>query len=99
MTGVSYRPDEVGVAVFRRGDEKISYYFHQRLERSRHGTGDIFASAFTGGVVKGRSLLDAARLAADFTVAGMKATDGDETHWYGAKFEKALPILVGELNR
>ena len=98
MTGVSYRPDEVGVAVFRRGDEKISYYFHQRLERSRHGTGDIFASAFTGGVVKGRSLLDAARLAADFTVAGMKATDGDETHWYGAKFEKALPILTAALN-
>jgi pyridoxine kinase len=29
----------------------------------------------------------------------MKHTITDETHWYGTKFEKALPMLVRELNK
>lgn len=98
MTGVSYAPEQLGVAVCGRGDKEISYYFHPRLERSRHGTGDIFAAAFTGGLLQGKSPLEAATLAAEFTLAAMRATDGDETHWYGAKFEKALPMLTGALN-
>ena len=97
ITGVSYREGELGVAVLRRGDAEISYYFHERLAKNSHGTGDIFASAFTGALVRGRSLLDAARIAADFTLAGMKATIDDEEHWYGTKFEQALPVLIKEL--
>ncbi|MBE6556079.1 MAG: pyridoxamine kinase [Ruminococcaceae bacterium] len=98
LTGVSYREGELGAAVLSRGDKEISYYFHERLAKNCHGTGDIFASAFVGAAVKGRSALEAARIAADFTLAGMKATQDDEAHWYGTKFEKALPMLVNELN-
>ena len=98
MTGVSYRDDQLGVAVCGRDDKEISYYFHPRLEKSRHGTGDIFAAAFTGGMMQGKAPLEAATIAAEFTLAAMRATDGDETHWYGAKFEKALPILTAALN-
>lgn len=99
LTGVSYKEDEVGAAVYTRGDREISYYFHERLAKNCHGTGDIFASAFVGAAVKGRTPLAAAKIAADFTLAGMKATQGDDAHWYGTKFEKALPMLVGELNK
>lgn len=99
LTGVSYREGEVGVAVLAGGDKEISYYFHERLPRNCHGTGDIFASSFTGALLRGRTPIEAARVAADFTVAGMKATAADEAHWYGTKFEKALPALVAELNK
>ena len=99
LTGVSYDPAKLGVAVLKRGETKPAYYFHERLPKNSHGTGDIFAAAFTGAYVAGRDMLGAARLAADFTVAGMKATIGDESHWYGTKFEKALPFLVNELNK
>jgi len=94
LTGVSYREDQLGVAVLRRGDAEISYYFHERLAKNSHGTGDIFASAFTGAHLRGKDLLEAARIAADFTLAGMKATVGDAEHWYGTKFEQALPLLM-----
>lgn len=98
MTGISYREQEVGAAVLRRGETEIAYYFHEKLPKNSHGTGDIFASAFTGAVTRGLDLLTSAKIAADFTLAGMKATVGDETHWYGTKFEKALPGLISALS-
>ncbi len=97
LTGVSFEADKLGIAVFSRGDKEISYYFHERLAQGCHGTGDIYSSAFVGALMRGRSMLEAARIAADFTLAGMKATQGDEAHWYGTKFEKALPLLIDAL--
>ena len=97
LTGVSYDKDRIGVAVLARGEEQISYYFHERLPRNSHGTGDVFASSFTGAVVCGRSPIEAARIAADFTLAAMRVTE--EAHWYGVRFEQALPMLVNELNK
>ena len=94
LTGVCYEPDKLGVAVLHAGDAEISYYFHERLPRNSHGTGDIFASAFTGALMRGKSELEAATVAAEFTLAGMRATIDDETHRYGTKFEKALPRLI-----
>lgn len=99
LTGVSYREGELGVAVLSKGEEKISYYFHERMPKNSHGTGDIFSASFVGALLRGRSPIDAARIAADFTLAGMKATQGDDTHWYGTKFEKALPMLISTLNK
>lgn len=94
LTGVSYDPQRLGIAVLHKGDAEISYYFHERLPKNSHGTGDIFASAFTGALMRGKTALEAAGIAAEFTLAGMRATIGDDTHWYGTKFEAALPQLI-----
>ena len=59
-----------------------------------HGTGDVFASTVAGALCRGKSLIDAAALGADFVIESMKATLDDKSHWYGVKFEKALPWLV-----
>ena len=99
LTGVSFAADKLGVAVFTKGDAEISYYFHEKLAKGCHGTGDIYSSAFVGALVRGKSTVEAARIAADFTLAGMKATQGDEAHWYGTKFEKALPLLIDALRQ
>lgn len=96
LTGVTYEKGKIGVAVLSKGEKEISYYFHERLPRNSHGTGDVFASSFTGALMRGRAPLEAARIAADFTVAAMCATE--ESHWYGVRFEKVLPLLVRELN-
>lgn len=92
LTGVSYRPDRTGVLVRQGGT--CTYYAHRRISRGCHGTGDVFASAFTGALMRGRSVVDSARLAADFTVACIENTVGDEKHWYGVKFETMLPRLI-----
>ncbi len=97
LKGVSYEPDRLGVAV--RRDGKTSCYFHEKLAKNSHGTGDIYASAFVGALMQGYGVCESAAIAADFTVESMKKTIGDESHWYGVKFEKALPGLVRRVNQ
>lgn len=99
LTGVSYDEKQLGVAVYDAQSRDIEYYFHDKLAVSSHGTGDAYASAFTGALVQGCSVLEAATIAADFTVESIQKTMGDASHWYGVKFEKALPMLVEKLNK
>ena len=97
ISGVSYDADTTGVVVYKDGE--YSYYKHQKLSRSCHGTGDIFASAFVGSVVKGKPVFEAAKIAADYVVECIKETIKDESHWYGAKFEPVLGKLIESLNK
>ena len=96
LTGVSFEKDKLGVAVF--DGVNFDYYFTERLDASLHGTGDIYSSAFAGSLMRGKSVIEAASIAADFVVESIKHTLGDKDHWYGAKFEKAIPYLVSRLN-
>lgn len=96
LTGVSFEKGKLGVAVYNGAT--FDYYFTERLNASMHGTGDVYASAFAGSLMRGKTPLEAASIAADFVVESMKKTIGDEKHWYGVKFEKAIPYLVGRLN-
>jgi len=96
LTGVSYSPEKTGVVVYENGS--YCYYEHDFLSNSCHGTGDIYASAFVGALVCGKSAYDAAKIAADYTVECIKATAEEENHWYGAKFEPVLIKLIEALN-
>ena len=60
---------------------------------------DIFASAFTGALLSSFPLPDCARIAADFTLESIERTLDDPEHWYGVKFELALPRLMRLLGR
>lgn len=92
LTGVSYSPEKTGVVVYEDG--KISYYEHRRITKGCHGTGDVYASAFTGALMNDHSIFEAAKIAADYTVLCIEKTQNDPTHWYGVKFETALPELM-----
>ena len=98
LTGVTYTADTTGVVVFENG--KYSYYEHKKLEGGCHGTGDVYASAFTGALMRGFSTFDAAALAADYTLLCIEKTLPDaKEHWYGVKFETCIPDLVNMINR
>ena len=92
FTGISYEAGKTGVVVLENGE--YAYYQHDFLPNSCHGTGDIYASAFVGALVRGKTAYDAARIAADYTVECIKATAEEENHWYGAKFEPVLHKLI-----
>ncbi len=96
LTGVSYAPGKTGVVVYENG--KYAYYAHEKLPNSCHGTGDIYASAFTGSLMRGNCGYDAARIAADYTVECIRYTATLDNHWYGAAFEPVLPKLIDSLN-
>ena len=92
FTGVSYKPGKTGVVVFKDGNYR--YYEHDLLPNSCHGTGDIYASAFVGALVRGKTAYDAAVISADYTVECIKYTAQLENHWYGAAFEPVLCKLI-----
>ncbi len=98
LKGISYQPDQIGVAVYDSASEKLEYCFTERVNASSHGTGDCYAAAFTGALMQGKDELQAAKIAAEFVAESIRKTIGDENHKYGVKFERALPMLVQELN-
>lgn len=97
LTGVSYAPKKTGIVIFENGN--YSYYEHDFLPNSCHGTGDIYASAFVGAFARGKNAYDSAKIAADYTVECIKATAKEDNHWYGAKFETELSYLINAINK
>ena len=96
LTGVGFSEDQTGFAI--RKDGSIQFSHHRRLEKSYHGTGDLFASAFVGALASGKDMLRAGQIAAEFTLRSIENTFRNPAHWYGVKFETALPELIRLLN-
>ena len=97
LTGIGYDDETTGV-VIKIGD-RIEHYTHRRFKQGTHGTGDIFASAFSGALLRGNDEYASARIAADYTLRCIENTIGDESHKYGAKFETAIPHLIELLKK
>ncbi|MCI5825952.1 MAG: pyridoxamine kinase [Arcanobacterium sp.] len=95
LTGVSYEANHTGVVVFEHGE--YTYYEHEKIAQGAHGTGDVYSSAFVGCVMNGHSVIESARIAADFTVRCIKRTVADDGHWYGPEFEPELGWLIEQL--
>ena len=95
LTGVSYDAHSTGVLVSEQG--KQTYYRHELLDRGCHGTGDVYASSFVGAYMHGKTVPEAARIAADYTLACIKNTLDDPDPWYGVKVEPVLGELIEAL--
>lgn len=99
LKGIRLKENQIGIAIYNGITKELKYYYHERYPKNSHGTGDCFASAFTGAMMQGKTVYEATNLAADFCLECLKKTAGDENHAYGVKFEKALPLLVQALNK
>ena len=98
LKGVSFDDKKLGIVSYDSQSQKISWYFHEKMPQSFHGTGDIFASVLTGALVRGFEVQEACRLAADFVVEAIRATlSHKDYNWYGVDFESAIPFLVERL--
>ena len=95
FTGISYKPETTGVLIVENGNK--SYYEHRKIAGGCHGTGDVYASAFVGALENDFSAYDAAKIAADYTLECIEKTQEDKSHWYGVKFEAALPSYIKAL--
>lgn len=72
LTGVSFREGYTGVVIYEAGF--YSYYEHERIAQGCHGTGDVYASAFTGALMHHKGAVEAACIAADYTLECIRAT-------------------------
>ncbi len=95
LTGVSFAEGRTGIMVYENGS--YAYYEHEKRPQSCHGTGDIYSSAFVGALLNGKSAYESAKIAGDYVVKCIKATESDKDHWYGAKFEPVLGELIKEV--
>lgn len=94
LTGVSKVAGELGALAY----DGATYYdtATKHIPLAFHGTGDCFASALFGAMIKGYSLFDATKIACEFTYLSVSYTESDaKEHWYGVHFEKALGYITG----
>ena len=98
LTGVRWNDEEQGAAAYDPENDKFYYSFGRHIDRHMHGTGDIFASVFTGAVTLGKTLQQALDLSVKFTADCIEATlpEADEL-WYGTCFELCLGKLIEDI--
>lgn len=98
LTGISPEEGKLGAAVYDRETGQTACPAAPHMPDSYHGTGDVYASALTGAYLAGKTLVQAAQIAADFTQQSIVETLplGLETR-YGVCFERALPQLLRAL--
>jgi pyridoxine kinase len=95
LTGVGFSPDRTGAAV-RRGGE-VTFFHTPKVGKSYSGTGDMFAACFAGALMQEKTMEEAVSIACRFTLRAIEATAENPAHWYGVKFETALPWLINQL--
>ena len=98
LTGISFEENKIGVYYYDSEADKYYYYANEKLPTSYHGTGDIYASAALGAIMRGISIEDSLSVAVDFTLECMKKTEADPTHrFYGVNFESALGYYINRI--
>ncbi len=100
LTGVSFEEGKTGVMGYESEKGKFSYYCHEKLPVSYHGTGDIFSSTFVGALMNGLDWTEAVKVAADYTAECIRVTLGSgKEKWYGVDFESCVPYLLKKLGK
>lgn len=90
LTGATPEPGQIGF-FWTDGTGECSYGA-QRLPRSCHGTGDLFAAVTTGGLLRGMTPGQAGTLACEFVRRAIAATGEDPR--FGVAFEGELGWLA-----
>lgn len=98
LTGVYFDGRQLGAACYDTGTGSIDYVISQRIKGCYYGTGDVFASALTAGLLAENELSKAVRIAVDFTVASIARTHEAGTDVrFGVNFEEGLSSFAERL--
>ena len=98
LKGDTHNENELGMIVLDKDESTTEIVYNDKIDYVSHGTGDVFASAFVGSTMKGKTPCQAAKIAGEFTKKAIEKTVGDETHKYGVKFEQVIREIDDLLN-
>lgn len=98
ITGARPSADLQGAIAYSAETGVFCSAYNRHIDGQFHGTGDIFTSVFSGALTLGLSMQASLQTAVDFTLACIEETIGDADHYYGVKFEQALPKLIGMIS-
>lgn len=100
ITGVTLSDGTFGFIGYDSEKKEYFKYGTEMVPMKSHGTGDTFASAFTGALVNGFEVLDALSIAADYTSRCIKNTYNDpDSVDYAVNFELELPYYISRLKK
>ena len=98
LTGITFEESKLDVYSYDSTTDSYFSYYNDYMPVAYHGTGDIFASATVGAMMRGHSVESALAVAVDFTLECIKLTMADENRrTYGVNFEEALPFYIERL--
>ena len=90
LKGDTHKENKLGMIVLDKEESTTEFVFNDKIDYASHGTGDVFASAFVGSTMVGKSPSKSAEIAGEFTKRAIEKTIGDENHKYGVKFEQVI---------
>lgn len=95
ITGVTFKNNTFGFIGYDNETGEFFQYATEKIDIKSHGTGDVFASTFTGALMNDFSIFDSLKVAADYTCACIKntASDSDAVN-YAVNFEAEIPHLL-----
>lgn len=93
LTGLDCIPGQVSSLICRCDTGETRLLSQPRLPGRHHGTGDLFAAACLGLLLRGEPLETAAEQAGAFVAAAIRNTE--PAHNYGVRFEGCLGMLTG----
>ncbi len=97
LTGVSLCEGDTGFALRCGGQTRC--YQRPRIGERYHGTGDMFTAVFSGALLRGWEVYDAAVQAAEYVARVAEITVAAPAHAYGTKFELVLPWLAQQMQK
>ncbi len=92
LTGLDCVPGQATNLIYRAESGNAVFQSQHRLPGRFHGTGDLFAAALLGRLMRGDALEQASETASAFVAAAIRCT-GPE-HSYGVRFEGCLGMLT-----
>lgn len=98
LKGDNHKEGQLGMLVSDKEDSDIQFVYNDKIDHLSHGTGDVFASAFVGSSMLGKSPTSSTKIAGEFTKKAIEKTIDDPNHNYGVKFEKVIPEIYELLN-
>lgn len=94
LKGDTHKEGKLGMIVLDKDEEsEPTFVFNDKVDHVSHGTGDVFASAFVGATLNGKSPEESAKVAGEFTKKALEETIDDPSHSYGVKFERVIPHI------
>ena len=100
LTGVHFDSEKQGAAAYDAESDSMYYSFRENIDCTVHGTGDIFASVFTGAVTLGKSIQETLDISVGFTADCIEATlPHMKEMWYSTCFESCLGKLIEYVNK
>lgn len=100
LTGISLEKGKLGVYAYDKKQDCFCQYYTKEEPHHFHGTGDLWASTFTGALMNEKSFEQSMQIACDYVRKCIACTLKEKNYnTYGVNFEQAIPYLIRRMKK